>query len=814
MTNLTLLALTILAGLSLSSIAQTSPSSTSPGADRISFAESIKEVRTALPQLASASSGTLVRSELTQIERSSTIEFSIALRMRDFPDLQERIGKGEIISVERMAAKYYPTTTDYQTVVDWLTAQGFTVQPADPYNLSVFASGSVAQIESAFQTKFARIKFAGLEFTSASTAPSMPAAVAGSVLGVNGLQPHLHPKYHSVIRPANAQKLINDFPPYTVPEIVKAYQGSIGDGSGQKIAIVIDTFPANSDLTAFWSANSIGQSLSNIEEVQAVSGRLPAPSGEETLDVEWSSGIAAAAKIRVYAATDLAFVHLDQAYQAILNDLPSQPALHQISLSYGLGEQYMPTGQAQTDDQYFAALAGAGVTVFVSSGDGGSSPGPGGSGDNSGPVQVESPASDPHVTAVGGTSLYLNGSTGAVTSESAWFLGGGGKSIFFGRPSWQTGTGVPTGGTRLVPDVALAADPNTGAYLFFQGRPIQIGGTSWSAPSWAGICARINQVRSNTATTPLGLLGPKIYPLLGSSNFRDITTGANGLNGVYNAGPGYDLCTGIGVPAIDNLIRTLGGGLTTTVQGVDKDFNGNRYADLILQNTTNGALVIWLLNNGVYSSSVGLPTASLGWRVAGVGDFLGNGQSDLVLENAITGSHVIWILRNGVLQYGIALPSISPGWHVVGAGDFNGDGFADLVLENSITGQRVIWLLYNGAYFSSIALPTLSPSWHISGVGDFLGNGQSDLVLENTVSGHCDIWILTNGVLQRGIGLPAVSAGWYLAGAADFNRDGQADLVWENTLNGQRVIWLLNQGVYSSSIALPTLSTQWDILDH
>ena len=450
--------------------------------------------------------------------------------------------------------------------------------------------------------------------------------------------------------------------------------------------------------------------------------------------------------------------------------------------------------------------------VFVSSGDGGSSPGPNGAGDNSGPVQVESPASDPNVTAVGGTSLYLNASTGTVTSESAWFFGGGGSSQFFGRPSWQTGTGVPAGSTRLVPDVALAADPNTGGYLFFHGQPIQVGGTSWSAPSWAGICARINQVRSNTATPPSGPARPENLSAAWFIQFPRHHQRENGPSGVYNAGPGFDLCTGIGVPAIDNLIRTLGGGVTTTVKGVDKDFNGDGYADLILQNTANGALVIWLLNNGAYSSSVGLPTASPGWRVAGVGDFLGNGQSDLVLENANTGEHVIWILKNGVLQYGIALPSISPGWHVAGAGDFNGDGFADLIFENTTTGQRVIWLLYKGAYFSSIALPTLSPSWHISGVGDFLGNGQSDLVLENTVSGHCDIWILADGVLQYGIGLPAASAGWYLAGAADFTGNGQADLVWENILNGQRVIWLLNQGVYSSSIALPTLSTKWDIV--
>ena len=99
--------------------------------------------------------------------------------------------------------------------------------------------------------------------------------------------------------------------------------------------------------------------------------------------------------MRVYATTDFGFAPLDQAYQTILNDLPSQPALHQVSLSYGLGETYESSAQMQTDAQYFASHGGHGVTVFVSAGDGGSSPGPNGWEDNTGPVQVECPANDP-----------------------------------------------------------------------------------------------------------------------------------------------------------------------------------------------------------------------------------------------------------------------------------------------------------------------------------------------------------------------------------------------------------------------------------
>ena len=93
------------------------------------------------------------------------------------------------------------------------------------------------------------------------------------------------------------------------------------NGAGQKIGIVIDTFPASSDLTLFWQANGIAQSLNNIEEVQVVSGTLPSPSGEETLDVEWSSGMAPGAKVRVYATTDLGFV----------SSRPSVPGYHQRS---------------------------------------------------------------------------------------------------------------------------------------------------------------------------------------------------------------------------------------------------------------------------------------------------------------------------------------------------------------------------------------------------------------------------------------------------------------------------------------------------
>ena len=525
---------------------------------------SIREISTGASAF-SAGSPVIVRNTLGPADSAAIMEFEVALHMRNLAELQRRLGRGERVAPEEMAGRYWPLEADYESVAAWLTLQGFTITMRDPNRLAIFASGPVAQISQAFQVGFARVSFGSAEYTSAVSAPGVPASLAPVILGINGLQPHLRLHRHSRFLQIQPVPAVSNSPPFSPGQIAHAYDagGLSGNGAGQKIGIVIDTFPATSDLTSFWSACGVPQSPGNIEFVQVVSGTLPAPSGEETLDVEWSSAIASGAGVRVYATKDLSFTHIDQAYQRILSDLPGQPGLRQVSLSYGEGETYVSASQVATDDQYFAALANAGVTVFVSSGDGGSSPGPGGH-DHTGPVQAETPASDPHVTAVGGTSLYLDATSGSVTSETAWFDGGGGASIYFARPAWQAGTSLPAGSKRLVPDVAAVADPNTGGFMVLNGKDYMVGGTSWSAPTWAGFCALINQARAAVSMPSLGLLGPQIYPLIGSDNFRDIVSGSNGPDGVYDAGAGYDLCTGAGVPSMAALLPALAPPLSDT----------------------------------------------------------------------------------------------------------------------------------------------------------------------------------------------------------------------------------------------------------
>jgi kumamolisin len=496
--------------------------------------------------------------------------FSLSIPQDAQAELEKKVAGGEIVPFEDMGQKYAPNPKDVEKLTAWLKAQGYQIVQMAPDGTGIYAQASVSQIEQSLQVKMVRVTKDGLTYTAAKNAPSLPAEVGNSVHAIIGLQPfrqaHKHnrkclpksgnraPEPHSH-RDAVAPNIANA-PPYLVHEILKAYNADdVGvTGTGQVIAILIDTFPADTDLTAFWHRNNLPNTLAQITKINVTGSNLPPQEGEETLDAEWASGIAPGASLRIYASGSLKFVDLDMALDRILEDLPSNPGLRQLSISLGLGETFMggPQGEVATQHQKFLRLAAAGVNVFVSSGDAGSNPDE--TGHNSdGPTQAEYESSDPFVIGVGGTTLTLT-ANGDVAGETGWSSSGGGESIFFSRPSWQKGKNVPTGNKRLVPDVSAAADPEKGAFLLLHGKVVQIGGTSWSAPVWAGFCALINEARINAGKPALPFLNPLIYPLMGTPCFRDIISGSNGA---FKAGLGYDMICGIGVPNVKQLIQAL-----------------------------------------------------------------------------------------------------------------------------------------------------------------------------------------------------------------------------------------------------------------
>lgn len=526
-----------------------------------------------------------------------TVLFSLEIPQSAQAQLEERVARGEVVPLAELQKDYTPNADDLKVLVNWLKKQGFEIVQVTDDRTSVYARASVDQIEKSLAVNMTRVTKDGITYTAAQNAPSLPADVGKGVHAIIGLQPfrQAHKNIRkcaptggnrvslTAISPSASKKVgkgkgatkaaskkasatgngaaaptpnIQNAPPYLVQEVLKAYNadGLAVTGKGQTIAILIDTFPNDADLKAFWKRNNLPVKMSRIEKINVKGGTLPPPEGEETLDVEWASGIAPGAKIRIYATGSLRFVDLDRALDRIIADLPTQPGMRQLSISLGLGETFMggPHGEVATQHQKFLRLAAAGVNVFVSSGDAGSNPDDSGH-SSTGPTQAEYEASDSSVIGVGGTSLALT-TIGAVSSETGWTGSGGGKSIFFPRPAWQTGVGIPPGTERLVPDVSLAADPNKGAFLVLQGKVVQIGGTSWSAPMWAAFCALINEARAKAAKPFLPFLNPLLYPLMGSASFRDIKAGNNGA---FNASAGYDLVTGIGVPNVKELIKAL-----------------------------------------------------------------------------------------------------------------------------------------------------------------------------------------------------------------------------------------------------------------
>jgi kumamolisin len=196
------------------------------------------------------------------------------------------------------------------------------------------------------------------------------------------------------------------------------------------------------------------------------------------------------------------------------------------------------------------------VSVFSASGDNLSTDGV-----NDGRAHVDFPASSPWAIGCGGTSISVSGA--AITSETVWNDAstgtGGGISDLFPVPSFQQNASLPPSVNdgqvrRGVPDVAGDAAPSTGYRVVVNGQAEVVGGTSAVAPLWAGLAALINE----GATTPVGFFLPFLYanPTL----LRQITQGSNIPGGSkigYEAGPGWNACTGLGVPNGESLLVAL-----------------------------------------------------------------------------------------------------------------------------------------------------------------------------------------------------------------------------------------------------------------
>jgi uncharacterized protein (TIGR03437 family) len=504
------------------------------------------------------------------------------------------------LTPEQFAGRFGLASRDYAAVVSWLESHHLHIEQVARARNFVAFSGAARDIERGFHTEIRRYLVDGQAHVANATDVSIPAAIGDLVGGIRGLDdfwrvpPAVVPLSTSAygatqLAPDDWAAIYNVSPLYAMGI----------DGTGQRVGIVGRSDMNQSYIDAFRS--QFGLPPTQVE--QHLIGPDPGitnAAGEAALDLEWSGAIARGATIvYIYAGNfnDAAQGAIDQNLATVLSE------------SFGSCEPKSAVGLRLLAQQ----AAAQGITWVASSGDSGAAGcDPHGYFNTTGNATTVSdgpavsiPASFPEVTAVGGAQFNEaggqywrssnNASGGSAISyipEAVWnetgsgglLASGGGASIFFPKPGWQTGPGVPADNARDVPDVSFSAAGNHDPYMVVNANGQRAtGGTSAGAPSFAGVVALLNHyLVSNGAQAGLGNINPELYRLARTTTnvFHDITQGDNmvpcaaGSPGCSNgslgfaAGPGYDLATGLGSIDVYNLVtqwNSSAAGTSTTL---------------------------------------------------------------------------------------------------------------------------------------------------------------------------------------------------------------------------------------------------------
>ncbi len=485
---------------------------------------------------------------------------------------------------------------DVAQVSSWLTAQGLTVTNTALTNTSISVSGSVRQLQSAFGVSLHTMRVAGEQHIANINDPVLPQAIAAVTTGISGLS-DFRPQPRVALKPAYTSSLGSHYlTPGDVNTIynLKPLLASAINGSNVTIGVMGQTAISLADVAAFRSAAGLPVNAPTVSYNPTNLGTSNNDLPEAQLDVEWSGAVAPNATIQYIASSNVL-----QALDNTITNLASPPKI--ITISYGVCEPDAGAGLVYIFDQDFQQAGVQGQTIISAAGDTGATD----CDYNSFPqaadgLAVDFPSSSPRVTGIGGTSFnegagnYWNTSNASDGSsalsyipETVWnetavasasggtrlAAGGGGASIFFAKPSWQVGAGVPADSVRDVPDLSLAAAPSHDGYVIcVSGSCAQgfahtqiVGGTSVGAPVFAGMLALVEQ--KNNFTNGLGNINPMLYGLAtgAPSVFHDVVSGDNRSPCVpgspnctsstigYAAAPGYDLASGWGSVDGNNL---------------------------------------------------------------------------------------------------------------------------------------------------------------------------------------------------------------------------------------------------------------------
>jgi len=516
------------------------------------------------------------------------------------------------LTPEQYADRFGVSTGDLAKITAWLGSQGFSVDYVARSRNWVAFSGTAQQVGNAFRTQIHRYNVNGESHYANATDPSIPAALAGLVSGIRGLNDfRLKPRYRKMqpqttlgrttaVGPADFAAIYDVKPLYS-----ESVNGTLINGTGQKIAIVGQSEIRTSDITSFRSHFGMGAANLSLKAVPfnqiypdgGNPGFVPGDEGESDLDVEWSGSVAPNATIVFVYSGDV----WTSAQYAVAEDLA--PVL---SMSYGNceGADLVDLDSSRSIVQQANA---EGITWLAAAGDAGAADCDGGEFVAEAGLAVDAPGSIPEVTSMGGTefndqggSYWPAGSATGYIPEAVWnetavavpqgdglLSGGGGASAYFTQPPWQNGI-APSDGMRHVPDLSSAAGVFHDPFYIYSsdtsggsspGAQL-VGGTSCAAPSVAAIVALLNQYLVSNGfikQAGLGNINPTLYRLgqTQSSAFHDIVTGnniqpcasgsPNCVNGSlgWSAGSGYDSASGLGSVDAYNLVHAWNTALAT-----------------------------------------------------------------------------------------------------------------------------------------------------------------------------------------------------------------------------------------------------------
>jgi xanthomonalisin len=465
------------------------------------------------------------------------------------------------LSVSEFTERFSPTAADYDAVLAWAKANGFSVTATTPNRRLVAIEAPADAVNRALHltVNIYRHPSEGRTFYSPDREPTV-VGLSVPLLQITGLNNYVLP--HPMLRHKAAVNSTGSAPSgeYLPSDLRAAYYGNGPlTGAGQSIGIFSFDGYLASDVQLYYSTTGMSSTVPiNDVLVGGFNGActgVTSPSsatcddGEQVLDIVNAIGMAPGIQQILF--------YEGSSNTEILNQMATDNVAKVLSSSWGWNP-----ADAASDDPIFQEFAAQGQSFVSASGDDG--------GFNSSTYSF--PGVDPYVTEVGGTQLTTTGPGGAWAAETAWPQSGGGYVSGTPIPTWQQLAGVINASNqgsstlRNSPDVAAEADFDNPTVI--NGSYVTgYGGTSFATPRWAGFLALVNEQSVANGKGTVGFINPALYNLGVSSGYagalHDITSGSNpptsGGGSGFNAVPGYDLVTGWGSPAGAALINQLAG---------------------------------------------------------------------------------------------------------------------------------------------------------------------------------------------------------------------------------------------------------------